>query len=80
MFTFSSSYGYRIENGQKGELLRDVILTGNVFETLKSIDGIANDLTIPEGLGGCGKDRQGPLPVSFGAPHIRIRDVVIGGQ
>ncbi len=80
MFTFSASYGHRIENGQKGELLRDVILTGNVFETLKSMDGIANDLTVPEGLGGCGKENQSPLPVSFGAPHVRIRNVVIGGK
>jgi TldD protein len=80
MFTFSASYGYRIEHGQKGDLLRDVVLTGNVFETLKAIDGIGNDLTVWSTFGGCGKDDQGPLPVGFGAPHVRIRDVVIGGK
>jgi TldD protein len=80
MFTFSAGYGYRIENGEVGELVRDVILSGNVFETLKSIDGIANDLVISEGAGGCGKAGQAPLPVAFGAPHVRIRDVVIGGE
>ena len=80
MFTFSAGYGYRIENGQKGELLRDVVLTGNVFETLKSIDAIADDLKIQEGAGGCGKGGQSGLPVGLGAPHVRIRDVVIGGQ
>lgn len=80
MFTFSAAYGYRIENGQKGELVRDVMLTGNVFETLKQIDGIGNDQRIHEGAGGCGKNGQSPLPVTFGSPHIRIRNVVVGGQ
>lgn len=80
MFTFSAAYGHRIENGQKGELVRDIVLTGNVFETLQAIDGIANDLRHHEGAGGCGKGSQFPLPVSFGSPHIRIRNVVIGGE
>jgi TldD protein len=79
MFTFSAAYGYRIENGKKGELVRDVTLTGNVFETLKSIDGIGDDFVICERAGGCGKGSQSPLPVTCGAPHVRIRDVVIGG-
>jgi TldD protein len=80
MFTFSAGYGYRIENGEIGELVRDVVLTGNVFQTLKAIDGIANDLEIYETAGGCGKAGQAPLPVGFGSPHIRIQDVVIGGE
>jgi TldD protein len=80
MFTFSAGYGYRIENGKIGELVRDVVLTGNVFQTLKTIDGVANDLEISEGAGGCGKSGQAPLPVGFGSPHIRIRNVVIGGE
>jgi predicted Zn-dependent protease len=78
MFTFSASHGYRIENGEKGELVRDIVLTGNVFETLKSIDGIADDLIIREDAAGCGKMGQGGLPVTFGSPHLRIRDVIIG--
>jgi TldD protein len=80
MFTFSSAYAYRIENGQPGELVRDVVLTGNVFETLNAIDGIADDLIVHDTAGGCGKGGQAPLPVGFGSPHIRIQDVVIGGK
>jgi len=30
--------------------------------------------------GGCGKAGQGPLPVSFGSPHLRIKKVVVGGR
>lgn len=79
MFTFSAGYAYRIKNGKIGEMVRDVVLTGNVFETLHSIDGIGNDLQIFDGPGGCGKGGQSPLPVSFGSPHIRIRNVLVGG-
>jgi len=80
MFTFSAAYAYRIENGEVGELIRDVVLSGNVFATLKALDGIGNDFILCEGAGGCGKGGQGPLPVSFGSPHVRIRNIVIGGK
>ena len=80
MFTFSAAYGYRIHKGEVGELVRDITLTGNVFETLHRIDGLADDLTIHEAGGGCGKGGQSPLPVTFGGPHVRIRDVVVGGN
>ncbi|MCX7795087.1 MAG: TldD/PmbA family protein [bacterium] len=79
MFTFSAQEGYIIENGKIADLVRDVVLTGNVFVTLQNIEGIANDLRFSQG-GGCGKGGQSPLPVSTGSPHIRIRNVVIGGR
>ena len=44
MFTFSAKYGYRITNGEVGELVRDVVLSGNVFDTLNKMDGFADDL------------------------------------
>lgn len=80
MFTFTAAYGYLIENGKIGPLVRDIVLTGNVFETLKAIDGIGNDFRIIEKGGGCGKGGQSPLPVTFGSPHVRIRNVVVGGK
>jgi TldD protein len=81
MFTFSAAYGYMIRDGQIAELVRDVVLTGNVFETLMSIDQIGNDLEWqPNGPGGCGKNDQHPLRVGIGGPHIRIQNCVVGGQ
>jgi TldD protein len=80
MFTFSAAYGYRIENGRKGELIRDVTLSGNVFRTLQSIDGIGSDFVFVSKGGGCGKGGQSPLPVGLNSPHLRIRNVVVGGQ
>jgi TldD protein len=81
MFTFSAAYGYMIRDGQVAELVRDVVLTGNVFETLLNIDMIGNDLAFaPNGPGGCGKGGQHPLRVGLGGPHIRIQNCVVGGQ
>ena len=80
MFTFSAEEAYRIKGGKLCEKVRDVVLTGNVFETLMNIDAIGNDLVFYGGLGGCGKGGQSPLRVSDGGPHIRIRNVTIGGR
>ncbi len=80
MFTFSAEEAYMIRNGKLQEKIRDVVLTGNVFETLMNIDAIGDDLIIHGGLGGCGKGGQSPLRVSDGGPHVRIRNVVIGGR
>ncbi|MFN2271964.1 MAG: TldD/PmbA family protein [Anaerolineae bacterium] len=77
-FSFSSAYAYMIRDGQVAEMVRDVILAGNLFTTLESIDAIGDDLDFNE-MGSCGKG-QGGLPVSTGSPHIRIQDVVIGGE
>jgi TldD protein len=79
MFTFSAGEAYMIRRGKLTELLRPVVLTGNVFTTLQNIDAIGNDLEMNQG-GGCGKGGQYPLPVSNGSPHIRIRNCVVGGR
>jgi len=79
MFTFSAGEAYMIRNGKIAELVRPVVLTGNVFTTLKNIDAIGNDLDMNQG-GGCGKSGQSPLPVSNGSPHIRIQHCLVGGH
>ena len=79
MFTFSAAEAYMIRNGKIAELLRPVVLSGNVFATLSNIDAIGNDLQMNQG-GGCGKREQSPLPVSNGSPHIRIRRCLVGGR
>ncbi|HKK83476.1 MAG TPA: TldD/PmbA family protein [Atribacterota bacterium] len=80
MYTFSAGEGYMIENGRITKPIRDITLTGNLFDTLHNIDGIGNDLKIVESGGGCGKGGQQPLPVTFGSPHIRIQKVIVGGS
>ena len=78
-FSFSSAYAYMIRDGAVAEMVKDVILAGNLFTTLMNIDAIGSDFVWSLGGGSCGKG-QGGLPVTFGAPHIRIQDVVMGGK
>jgi TldD protein len=79
-FTFSAAYAYEIVKGELGEMIRDVVLTGNVFETLKNIDLIGDDLIIKGSSGGCGKDGQHPLPITTGGPHVRVQNLTVGGR
>ena len=79
MFTFASGEARMIRNGKLAEWVKDVNLTGNVFQTLKDIDGVANDMYWDES-GGCGKSGQSGLPVGVGGPSIRIRNVVVPGE
>ncbi|MBI4311400.1 MAG: TldD/PmbA family protein [Chloroflexi bacterium] len=78
MFTFSAGEAYMVRNGKIEELLRPVMLSGNLFTTLAILDMVGNDLDMNQG-GGCGKDGQSPLPVSNGSPHVRIRQCLVGG-
>ena len=78
-FSFSSAYAYMIRRGQIAEMVKDVVLSGNLFVTLQNIDAIGDDFQWERLPGGCGKG-QGSLPVSTGAPHVRIQDVIIGGR
>jgi TldD protein len=80
MFTFSAEEGYEIKDGRLGRKLRDVVLTGNVFQTLADVEAIGDDLRMHGGLGGCGKGGQSPLRVGDGGPSVRIRNVVVGGK
>jgi len=80
MFTFAPEEGYIIKNGKITKRIRDFNLTGNIFTTLSKIDAVGDDLVLFTGPGGCGKDGQSPLPVSTGGPHIRIKELVVGGR
>ncbi|MDP3062234.1 MAG: metallopeptidase TldD-related protein, partial [Chloroflexota bacterium] len=77
-FTFSAGEAFMIRDGQVAEIVRPVMLTGNLFVTLENLDAVANDLDMNQG-GGCGKGGQSPLPVSNGSPHIRIQKCLVSG-
>jgi len=79
-FSFTAAYGRMIRNGQVAELVKDVVLAGNLFQTLDRIDHIAGDFRWNQMGGGCGKGGQAPLPVTEGAPHVRIEEALVGGD
>lgn len=77
VFQFNAVKGYWIKDGQIGEPIRDVSLSGNTLKTLNSIVRVANDLKFSSGR--CGKAGQS-IPVGDGSPHVLIKDAVVGGQ
>ena len=79
-FSFTAAYGHMIRDGQIAELVKDVVLAGNLFQTLGHIERIGGDFTWNQMGGGCGKAGQFPLPVTEGAPHVRIEQALIGGD
>ncbi len=77
-YTCHAAEAIMIRNGELAEHLRDVSVAGMTLETLKNIDAISNDfeMNMP---GTCGKDGQG-MYVDNGGPHIRVKELVVGGQ
>lgn len=77
IFQFNAAESFKIENGELGDPLRDVSLSGNVLETLKAVDAVGSDFKLSVGF--CGKSGQ-TVPVGDGGPHIRIHDATVGGS
>jgi len=75
-FVFGVSEGYLIENGKVTAPVRGATLVGNGLEALRAVDGIAGDLEIATGF--CGKGGQS-VPAGVGQPHVRIRELTVGG-
>ncbi|HRW93854.1 MAG TPA: TldD/PmbA family protein [Thermotogota bacterium] len=73
-FTIAPSLAFRIRKGTIAEPVKISVVTGNVFETLHQIDGLSNRVELLSFvMGGCGKMEQGPLPVGFGGPYVRVK-------
>lgn len=75
-FTIAPSLAYSIKDGKMGAPVNISVITGNVMETLEEIDGLSNEVQILSFvIGGCGKMEQYPLPVGFGGPYVRVRNM-----
>ncbi len=77
-FTCNVENAYAIENGQVGQQYRNASFAGLTLEMLSHVDAVGSEISFDLG-GTCGKNGQG-MPVDAGGPHMRIRDVVVGGQ
>ncbi|MCD6418812.1 TldD/PmbA family protein [bacterium] len=78
-FSFSAGYAYMIRDGKIAEMVRDVVLQGNLFQTLANIEQVGDDFVWDSSGGYCGKGGQ-RVPTSEGSPHIRIKNVMIAGK
>ncbi|MFX1408616.1 MAG: TldD/PmbA family protein [Promethearchaeota archaeon] len=75
-FQFKCKMSYKIENGEKKEMMRDVALSGMTLEVLNKISAIGKEMSYSDGM--CGKGGQG-VRVCDGGPYIRVENVVVGG-
>lgn len=70
-WSISCQYANRIENGEVGELLRDVIVVGIAPEFFRSIDACGKDFTVRP-ITNCGKgDPMQQMRMGNGGPSIR---------
>ncbi len=79
-FALTAGYGFMIRNGELAEPVKHVTVAGELGTTLGAVDAIAADFRWIEGGGGCTRHGQGPLPVTTGAPHVRLRAAEVRGQ
>jgi TldD protein len=75
-FQFKCKFSYKIVNGEKKELMRDVSLSGMTLEVLNRVSAIGKDIHYSDGM--CGKGGQG-VRVCDGGPYIRVDNVSVGG-
>src|SRR5207249_4040141 len=60
-FSFTAAYGQMIRDGHVAELIKDVVLAGNLFQTLDRIDHMRRAF----------RDREGILPaLAAAAAHL----------
>lgn len=77
-FTFGAQFGFEVKNGKPGRMLRDINISGNLYETLMNISAVGNDMTLRE-IGGCGKGQTNYRSCN-GAPHVLVESLVVGGR
>ncbi|MCK4380671.1 MAG: TldD/PmbA family protein [Candidatus Lokiarchaeota archaeon] len=77
-FQFKCRISFKIKDGEKKEIMRDVSLSGMILEALNKISAIGNQKTFNYSVGMCGKGGQ-HVRVCDGAPYIRIEDMTVGG-
>lgn len=66
---------YEIVNGEVGDPVRNLSISGNTLTTLSEVDAVADDFRLEYGR--CGKIQS--AFVSSGGPHIRVRRITVGG-
>jgi len=77
-FICHAGQAHMIEHGEVGEPLRDVSISSLTLDVLRNIDAVGDDFEMKM-PGMCGKEGQS-APTDCGGPHVRVQDVVVGGQ
>jgi len=75
-FTVGVQSAFKIVDGELGDPVRNVGISGNTLETLKQVDACGEDFGLE--LGRCGKGQY--MFVSPGGPPVRVKSILIGGS
>ena len=74
-FTVGVQSAFQIVNGELGEPIRNLGISGNTLETLQHVEARGKDFEL--GPGRCGKGQM--MFVSDGGPPLRVKRIMIGG-
>ena len=76
-YNFAVTEGYLIRNGELAEPVRGALLVGKGPDTISKVDAVARDRSNEPGM--CGS-MSGDVPVEVGQPHLRVTEIVVGGE
>ncbi len=79
-FTFGVGPSRIIRDGELQELVRGVVISGSVLDTLKTVDAVGKDFKVKTSIfGGCGKMGQ-QVKTGMGGPPVRVQRMTVGGR
>jgi TldD protein len=76
-YNFAVNEGYVIRDGRIEEPVRGAMLVGKGPDTLRKVEAVGDDLETAPGM--CGS-MSGSIPTEVGQPHVRVREIVVGGE
>lgn len=76
-FMFAVQEAREIAKGELGKTYRGVVISGNAFEVLSTVDAISDDFEWDMGFGHCGKGQL--AKVDGGGGHVRCK-ALLGGR
>ena len=73
-----AGFARMIRHGEAGEPVKGVTLTGDALMLLGQLDLIGSDFEWDHSAAWCDRPGAGRIPVSTGAPHLRLLEVMVG--
>jgi predicted Zn-dependent protease len=77
-FALRGATGRMIREGRLAEPVKGVQIGGELLALLGRVDAVAADFAWDSGGGRCRDGAAGVVPVTTGAPHLRLVDVAVG--
>lgn len=77
-FSLIAESGWTVRRGKIDRPVGPVVISGNVFDVLKTIERVGEDIQLFGNMGGCGRTGESAIPVSYGGPHILVSSIRIG--